>query len=524
MIATLAIATQCILRSPFLLHHIDVLFLDSLQDIPSHLQKNEYLQGNYAPVSEEHVRVPVEGYFPPDLDGVFIRNGPNNVLPTKKRYHWFDGDGMLHSLRIRNGKALYNNQFIPTPRNKIEKNLGLQVFTRLGEMTGITGLVKILLIAPSVLRSVALNPLTVGTANTHTLMYNSKFYAFVESDLPFEVRLDKDGAIADGAGYETFGDKLDYPVSAHAKVDHHTGHLLFHSYSADAELVARDGPIKIGDHNPKSNSVDFYQGVPMNHTSWAHDMAFTENYIIVLDGSVHFEPAKILQFGASIFDWKNDHTMKIGMVSRRDGHLEWFDTNEPLSIVHTLTSWEEEDGTVVIWAPTSKRVDLDLRDHANVFHMTEIRLQPKTKEVKLTVVSTEHNIEFPRVRDECWGKSCRFGYAGWMTKATGAGQFQGWVVYDLEEKRVHKEVIYGDGENGGEPVVIPKPGSTGSNEVYIGTFVHNDPENVDYFVLYDGETTELVSRVKMPHRIPYGFHGQWVDGKTLDAHVAFHEK
>jgi Retinal pigment epithelial membrane protein len=98
--------------------------LDSFQEISPFVRKtkdNLFLQGNYAPVAAEHRAVSlvevVEGFIPSDLDGIFMRNGPN-PLPgqTSKPYHWFDGHGMIHSIRIKNGKASYTNNFIPTPR------------------------------------------------------------------------------------------------------------------------------------------------------------------------------------------------------------------------------------------------------------------------------------------------------------------------------------------------------------------------------------------------------------------------
>ena len=62
-----------------------------------HLRNHTFLSGNFAPVREEHVAVPVqvmEGEIPGALYGSFCRNGPNPLFCTKtqkKRYHWFDG-------------------------------------------------------------------------------------------------------------------------------------------------------------------------------------------------------------------------------------------------------------------------------------------------------------------------------------------------------------------------------------------------------------------------------------------------
>ena len=45
----------------------------------------------------------VIGELPDDLAGMFVRNGANPKYDPPGRYHWFDGDGMLHALHFENG-------------------------------------------------------------------------------------------------------------------------------------------------------------------------------------------------------------------------------------------------------------------------------------------------------------------------------------------------------------------------------------------------------------------------------------
>ena len=68
---------------------------------------NPYLDGNFAPVREEITAetLPVIGELPPDLSGMFLRNGPNPQWSPIGQYHWFDGDGMIHGVQIHNGQA-----------------------------------------------------------------------------------------------------------------------------------------------------------------------------------------------------------------------------------------------------------------------------------------------------------------------------------------------------------------------------------------------------------------------------------
>src|SRR3954453_13509771 len=77
---------------------------------------SRYLEKNYAPVREEVTvaDLDVTGTLPAQLDGRYLRNGPNPVTdPDPATYHWFTGDGMVHGIRLRDGKAeWYRNRYV----------------------------------------------------------------------------------------------------------------------------------------------------------------------------------------------------------------------------------------------------------------------------------------------------------------------------------------------------------------------------------------------------------------------------
>lgn len=79
---------------------------------------NHYLQGAYAPVAHERAisDLTVRGQLPRGLCGTFFRNGPNPSHVFSDRYHWFDGDGMVHALTFDDGRARYLNRWIRTAR------------------------------------------------------------------------------------------------------------------------------------------------------------------------------------------------------------------------------------------------------------------------------------------------------------------------------------------------------------------------------------------------------------------------
>src|ERR687884_607882 len=78
--------------------------------------RNPRLEGNFAPLPAEVSAFdpPVEGRLPAELEGRFLRNGPNPVGPVDPAtYHWFVGDGMVHGVRLRGGRAeWYRNRYV----------------------------------------------------------------------------------------------------------------------------------------------------------------------------------------------------------------------------------------------------------------------------------------------------------------------------------------------------------------------------------------------------------------------------
>ena len=92
-----------------------------------------FLQGGFEPVRKEYENAQCSvtfGRIPSDLDGMYCKNGPNSYFdpPADAPYHWFDGDGMLHGVDIRNGKAIYTNRYVMSKRLQQDKARGNSVY------------------------------------------------------------------------------------------------------------------------------------------------------------------------------------------------------------------------------------------------------------------------------------------------------------------------------------------------------------------------------------------------------------
>ena len=94
-----------------------------------------YLDGNFAPIDKEITTdtLQVIGELPPDLSGMFVRNGSNPQWTPIGKYHWFDGDGMLHGVRISKGIATYRNRYVRTRKWQLENQKGKAIWSGLLE-------------------------------------------------------------------------------------------------------------------------------------------------------------------------------------------------------------------------------------------------------------------------------------------------------------------------------------------------------------------------------------------------------
>ncbi len=80
-------------------------------------------------------------------------------------------------------------------------------------------------------------------------------------------------------------------------------------------------------------------------------------------------------------------------------------------------------------------------------------------------------------------------------------------------------LLHGGARLGGEAVFVPRPGGTAEDDGYLMTYVTNTQTKASELVLYDAATMspKPVARLRMPHTVPFGFHGGWVSAEQLAA-------
>jgi carotenoid cleavage dioxygenase-like enzyme len=463
---------------------------------------NYFLSGNYAPVREEHVATDLKviGELPADLNGYFLRIGPNPVfVPDVAAYHIFDGDGMIHQVEFKAGVATYRNRFVESAGFLKEREKGDWIWK---------GMVQ------TMEDMAAGNPLPEGgqmkdLVNTAMVFHANTFYGLMEGGTPHEIRLPE----LDTVARVDFDGKLKHGFTAHPKVDVETGEMMTFGYSPVPPFVSYS-VINKDSELVHTTPITIPKGVMM------HDCAITERFTIFLDLPITFDFERAMK-GESMLDWEPENGSRIGVVPRlgSDEDVQWFEI-ENCMMFHVANAWEEGD-EIVLLGCRANRTDVanatdtmadesaDMRDQLAL--LTEWRLDRSTGK------STERNInpdlycEFPRINDDLAGRPSRFVYLAGIDADLRGTPMTSVIKYDRANGSMTVHPL-GEGGRGGEAVFAPRANASSEDDGYVIVFRWDEIREVSECIVLDAQNfaAEPVARIQIPYRVPFGFHADWV--------------
>ena len=425
-----------------------------------------FLQGNYAPVPDELTadNLSVTGTIPPELDGWYLRNGPN---PRTASGHWFTGDGMIHGVRLEGGEAKwYRNRWVRTDS-----------FTDPFPIYGPDG---------------ARN-LRASVANTHVVNHAGRTLALVESSLPYEITND-----LETVGAFDFGGKLVDAMTAHPKICPTTGELHFFGYGNIAEP-------HVTYHRADANGelvIDRPVDVPA--LTMMHDFAMTAGHVVFMDLPIVFNLDLAIDGKGMPYRWDDDYGARFGVLRRDDpfGEIRWFDI-DPCYVFHVVNAFDTGNSLEIqaVRYPELWRHDGGFDADGVLWSWTLDLVRGTVTERQLD----ERGVEFPRIDDRLAGLPARYGVA------VGGDRL---VRYDLTDGSAAERAF--DGGRPGEAVFVPAAGSTDESDGWYLAYVYDPARNGSDLVILDASDFggAAVATIHLPQRVPYGFHGNWITGHS----------
>jgi len=437
--------------------------------------------GNGAPVTEELTltELPVTGAIPPELDGRYLRNGANPF--TGESDHPFLGDGMIHGVRLRDGKAeWYRNRYVQTPfisapdRPIIEADSGGR-------------------------------DMAASKANTHVIGHAGQILALEEGHFPYVL----DGEL-NTVGPTDYDGKLTGPFTAHPKICPLTGELLaFGYYFVEPYLTY----LRVSPDGELVQSEEITVGGP----TMMHDFNVTENNIVIMDLPACFDLELAIK-GQMPIAWNEDYPSRLGVMPRTgtDADVVWYDI-DPCYVFHPLNSYEDGDKIVMDVA----RFDHIWRDGPMDFpHPVLWRWVIDTASGKVTETQVDDRSgEFPRVADSVIGRKHRYGYLMGMAEDRSDDPMvsKGAILKYDRETDTRTSIELGAGQTPGESVFVPAADGTAEDDGYLMTFVHDAATDKSALAIFDAKSmsSDPLASVELP-RVPSGFHGSWVPASVAD--------
>lgn len=443
--------------------------------------ENPYLQGTYAAIRDELIveGLSVQGTLPIGLDGTYMRIGPNPIIPPDgKTHHWFAGDGMIHAVRIKDGRALwYRNRYIRSNR----------VSAVLGEPPAP---------GPRYERG--------DTVNTNVISHAGKILALIEAG-GFPVEID---SLLGTRAYTNLDGTLQLGgFTAHPHLDPDTGELHAICYNGGNRefvrhvVVGRDGRVR------REIKIPIADG-PM-----IHDCALTARFVLILDLPITFSIAAARAGMAVPYAWSPQHPARVGLLPR-EGTAEdilWCDV-DPAYVFHPSNAYDLPDGRVVLDVAVHDRLfvtDGTERPGASTVTFERWICDPQTRRVDRHVIDAMPQ-EFPRCDERLIGKPYRYAYTVTLDEGRGP-PLSGVIAHDLltGERKTHD---FGDGCIPGEFVFVPRSADAAENDGWLMGYVLDVKRNHTGLVFLDARDVSAgpVATVPLPQLVPLGFHGNWI--------------
>lgn len=469
---------------------------------------NPFLNFPYGPVQMECDAwdLVVEGEIPADLNGTLYRNGPNQRFKPRGDYHLFAGDGMVHAFHIGGGKVNYNNRWVRTAKWNIEDREGRAVINAMNPFDCDPAYSDFVLVDKE------------GLANTAIVWHGGRLLALEEGHQPYEI----DPDTLDSIGPWTFRGKLHSAMTAHPKVDPHTGEMIFFAYMASGPFAADVMVHKVDADGLLTESIV----IPTPYCAMVHDFVVTENYIIIPVMPITGSLERAME-GASPFAWEPERGSHIGVLPRTSSSAEdirWIPMDSGFTF-HFMNGFESGNQLILDCCqfehpPLFAKADGTSTGQAQPWlsRWTIDLGQADAKVVSERIGEGWPEAEFPECDQRYRGREYRHG---WHTAPDGAlastldmnDSFYNCLVHvdhhaaELDRYSLGQAMV-------SEALFVPKSETAAEGDGYLLALGTDFKTRNSSLYIFDALKLSggPLAIAHLSHRVPSGFHGFWRPG------------
>jgi carotenoid cleavage dioxygenase-like enzyme len=434
----------------------------------------------------------VVGELPAELEGSYLRNGPNpRFSPIGSYVYPLDGDGMVHQVVLAGGRARYTNRFVRTPSLIAEEAAGRALWA------GITD--------PYRPGAEVVGPALAGTVrelpDVNVVRHGGRLLALAESRRPFRL-----GRGLETVGPETFGGSLPAGITAHPKIDPYTGEMAVFCYHLTPPFLTWSTIRPDG----TASAPTPIEGV--GRPSLVHDMALTEHYLVLVLAPLFFDLGRALA-GGSLLSWEPEQGTRIALVPRDGAPVRWC-ADDSFWMWHTANAHEADtDGGPVVldYVEWDRPEGLAPGRPSRRGALARATLDPAAGTVRRERLA-DVDVEFPRIDDRRLTRRhttiALTGDSGrprlhpdaadtlfWFDPATAVTRR--WTADDLAV---------------GELAHAPLPGSDDPDDGWWLTFATHRATGESWLLVVPAAdpASGPQARIRMPVRVPLGLHGTWL--------------
>lgn len=438
----------------------------------------------------------VVGELPRELNGTLYRNGPNPQFETKGS-HWFVGDGMLHAFHIEDGRASYRNRWIHTPKFLAEHDAGRALYRGFGQKMPD---------APASLGNDS------GAANTNIVFHAGRLLALEEGHPPTEI----EPSTLKTLGYQNYRGRIGGPFTAHPKIDPVTGEMTFFGYNARGIFSPT---ISFGAIN-SSGIVTRFERFDAPYASMVHDFIVTERHLLfpILPITGSMDRARS---GRPPYAWEPDKGSYVGVMKRGGSadDIKWFRA-EACYVFHVMNAWDEGDRIIA---------DVMQSEEAPLFtHPDGSPTDPAKSNARLCrwIFDLSANTdrftrtylddvtgEFPRIDERRSGLVSTQGWYACDNPAPGASKAFSGITHVWRDGVRLGQYMLPLGDSISEPVFVARGKDAAEGDGWLLAVVWRARQNRSDLAVFNATDVAAgpIALVQLGHRVPAGFHGNWVD-------------